>query len=238
MKRKRTGQAAAKRRQGLINEAERKRNKVTRIGRSISGPRVREALTVGGLVAGVPLAWHGARGMVDKREAPSRGDVDAAAAGALAGGLGYQGAMYATKPVDAALRRKVDKDPKAKARLNRHARKMKIDSTDPGAMDRYKQFNRTYPKSVPGWQWRRAMSHLHGGKTGVGLTLASAGAGAAGGVAWKRRHDSGVAKGLLQPPKFNYARSIGAGLRARKPRAGGVRLTPTGRQVTFRGSVR
>lgn len=150
-----------------------------------------------GFLVGLPLAWHGTRQLVPQRVKKGfkskidNHDVDAGMAGAAAGAGLYQGAMYSTKPYD----RKIEAR-QAKMRLdtkdNPLAAHRKVHGVDPKTSrgdTKWLKFYRSYPKELPGWKFKRAMSYLHGGKSQVAITAAAAAAGAGAGMAINRKID-------------------------------------------------
>jgi len=180
--------AKTKKLYGKINENNRK----TKIATSRLGYKTRVGTAATGFLVGVPVAWHGARELVEKGQTSRQKKVDAAFAGAASGAGGYQLGLYATKPLD----RKYERDIKAKAdtmkpgdpdnpraKLNAHQKKMGLPKDAQVGDKRWLKYFRKYPKGVPGWRFKRAMSYAHGGKTGVAATLGAGAIGAGVGVA-------------------------------------------------------
>lgn len=197
-----------------------------------TGGNYRSLVQIGALAAGVPAMYAGTRHAVSKSR---KGDVDAAAAGGVIGAASYQGLGYAGKPIDRIMDRRTKRNPQASEAVKQHFRDVQIPRTDHGAAKKWTEFNRTYPKSVPGWQWKRVRGYSHAGKVGHGLTLAAASAGAAGAVALRHKE---INKALLGIPRISYARAIGSSMRARKPRVSSLRRLVSGSQVTVNGTVR
>jgi len=180
--------AATKKLYGKIANNNRKTNiAVKRLGYK---SRVGTAAT--GFLVGYPLAWHGARELVEKSQTKRQKKVDAAFAGGASGAGGYQLGLYATKPID----RKFERDIKTKAdtmkgsdpanprtKLNEHQRKMKLPKNSPVGHKQWLPYFRKYPKGVPGWRFKRAMSYAHAGKTGVAATVGAGAVGAGIGLA-------------------------------------------------------
>lgn len=150
----------------------------------VTGPGLRNGLALTGLTVGVPAAWYGARKLskgLDKH------DVDSAFLGGTAGAAGYQGALYSTKRIDRRIETNIAATPEHKETLAEHRKASGVPKQfkagDPAAL----KYFRTYPKSIPGWKWKRATSYLHAGRTGVAATAAAAAVGGTGAIAMRRR---------------------------------------------------
>lgn len=241
---------ALKRKYGRLAAVNERRNRLhassTRLIRPVAG-----ALIGTGLLAGPVLAWHGARGVVDK--GLSRRDVDAAFAGAVVPVAAYHGALYGTKPlVDSGLDAAIRADPAAVKAIAERRKELGLAERGKGVIDgdpRMKQFYRSYPRSVDmpvslsvagrsvrtpvkAWQWKRGMSYLQGGKTQLGITggLALGGAAAGLAVGRSRRRRASVEKAM-------FPRSYGVRLRKPAIRSSYVGTSRLGRKFTVRGSV-
>lgn len=173
---------------GQHNQVARFMNKKGRFGIAAAG------------VIGAPLAWHGGRSYFEKADAR---DFDRAAAGAALGGLAYQTPGWVGKikvPTQISLEQKQGRGPrvpKVKSRSYEQKLRTKINLADAAPIERehmkrmglppdakpgdprYVKFYRTYPKELPGWRYRRALSYTHGGKTQMGGMAAAATLGAA-----------------------------------------------------------
>lgn len=241
---------ALKRKHGRLAAINERRNRLhassARLVRPVAG-----ALIGTGLVAGPVLAWHGSRGVVDK--GLSRGDVDAAFAGAAVPVVAYHGTLYGTKPlVDSRLDAAIRADPDARKAVAARRQELGLAERGKPVIDgdpRMKPFFRSYPKSVDmpvslsvagrsvrtpvkAWQWKRGMSYLQGGKTQLGITGGLALAGAAGGVAVRRSRRRGPSV-----EKAMFPRSYGVRLRKPAIRSSYVGTSRLGRKFTVRGSV-
>jgi len=199
------------------------------------GVRRRSMVLGAGIPLGLGMAWHGSRSYADDRvgKAIDSKDVDAAAVGGSVGLAAYQAPSFAEWAVRS--RREKKQTPQQRARAESWKREYGVQGAQKGD-PRWKKAYRNYPKDLPGARTARAMSRMYVGRTGMALSTAAATGGAIGAI--KLANRDSVDKALLRMPKVNYARKIGAGLSVRRPRTGGVRLAPTGRWSTFRGSVR
>jgi hypothetical protein len=194
---------------------------------------------VAGYLAGVPLAWHGARDLVNSNEVGKRlsqKDVDAGFAGGAAGAGGYQLGMYSTKPLDRHYNRKLqqldDDTPGVKGarhQLKEHEKASGFEGSRPPQGDpRWLKYNRTYPQGLPGWKLRRFMSYAHGGKTGVAATAVTGGVAAGASIAasrhkGKQKTSGNVAK-FQNGPDDSRKRAVTAGLSATGAAAGAAGL--------------
>lgn len=170
---------------GRINAANEVRNGRLKMVRRATGFKPRAAVMGAAMVGGTGLLWHGARTGLEKAD---RHDVDAAMVGGIVGTGGYHGALYATKPIDRRIERQFAQEPpQVKAILANHKRAMGITGTEPMGDTRWLKYHRQYPKSLPGWKWKRTMSHLQGGRSGVVLSGAAGMATAAAAVGGNRR---------------------------------------------------
>lgn len=156
-------------------------------------------------LGGGALAWEGTRNLVPKdrvSKAITRRDVDNTFTGGAAGAGGYQLAMYATKPIDRRIERgwKAERDaarriaasggPQAETShsiMAAHKKTHGISGTKLGDR-KWLKYWRTTPDTVQGYKFKRTMSYLHGGKTGVALTTGAGALGAGGAVAAGRRN--------------------------------------------------
>jgi len=167
-------------------------NRKTNIAVKRLGYKSRVGAAATGLLVGYPIAWHGARELVEKSQTKKQKKVDAAFAGGASGAGSYQLGLYATKPID----RKFERDIKTKAdtmkgsdprnprtKINEHQRKMKLPKNAPIGNKQWLPYFRKYPKGVPGWRFKRTMSYAHGGKTGVAATVGAGALGAGIGLA-------------------------------------------------------
>lgn len=188
---------AAKRRQGAVNEINRKANVARRVSRRAAGLPTRAGLIGAGFSAAVPLTWLGARRVVDK--AADKHDVDAFMGASMATGAAYHGGLYSTKRVDRRIERNVANTKEYAATLRRHRKDSGLPKNASMGDARWIKYNRTYPKSIPGWRWKRAMSRLQGGKSQVAISGAlMAGAGAAGVAANRKIHPKSERVGKQQ----------------------------------------
>lgn len=154
-------------------------------GRKI--PVGRGALITAGFGAGVPLAWHGARNVVDKRL--DKHDVDAGMAGALTGVGAWEAGLYSTKKIDRRIERNIAADKGASKILRQHRRNVGLPNNAPKGDTRWLKYHRTWPKDVPGWKWKRTLSRLHGGKSQVAIAAGIGAVGAGTGLALNRKID-------------------------------------------------
>jgi hypothetical protein len=157
-------------------------------------------------------------------------------AGALIGAAGYQGAMYATKPIDRKFERQfAQESPEVRAKLAAHRSRTGVSGSTPIGDPKWLKYHRTYPMRLPGAKFKRGMSYAHAGKTGVALTSAAAASAALIGVQGNRTaRRSKVGKALLVP----RVRVPGGSL-MRKPsmKRSFVSTSATGRKFTVRGSI-
>ena len=167
-------------------------NRKTNIAVKRLGYKSRVGTAATGFLVGAPIAWHGARELVEKGQTKKQKKVDAGFAGAASGAGGYQLGLYATKPIDRMYEKKQSKlaasskpgdinNPRAK--LNAHRRKVGLPKNAQVGDPRWLEYHRKFPKGVPGWKFKRAMSYAHGGKAGVAATVGMGALGAGVGVA-------------------------------------------------------
>ncbi len=167
--------------QGQINQLQAKRRRVNQ-------PKIYNKQTKlwgGALAAGGGTSYAGARHTVDKAD---KKDVTAGYLGAGAGFAGYQGGSIAMKPLEKPAERKIKGDKKLHAKLTEH-RAATLPKNAPAGHPSWLKYNRTYPKDLPGARLKRFHAHAVSGKSGAVATLGVMGAGAAGGVALKRRQE-------------------------------------------------
>lgn len=157
-------------------------------------------------LGGGALAWKGTRNLAPKdrvSKAITRRDVDNAFTGGAAGAGGYQLAMYATKPIDRRIERGWNAERDAAKRIAAssggppaetshsimaaHKKTHGISGTKLGDR-KWLKYWRTTPDTVQGYKFKRTMSYLHGGKTGVALTTGVGALGAGGAVAAGRKN--------------------------------------------------
>ena len=250
--------ASRKKAAGALRESFEIRNRRMRTLTRATGFRPRAAAMSVAMMGGTGLLWHGARTGVEKKA--DRHDVDMAVAGGLAGAAGYQGALYATKPIDRRMEREIAAaSPSERAVLSAHRRASGVPKNAPAGDTSWLKYHRTYPKTdvaatyrspripgtkgkrltlrIPAHAWKRGMSYAQGGRSGVVMTGLAATAAGATAIAANRHHKEKASKALLRMPRFNYTRPIGSGLTIRRPRAGGVRRNAYGTISTFRGSI-
>jgi hypothetical protein len=180
-----------------------KKNTIARVLRDTGGRNLK-LMRVGGLVGGGALLYGAAQRGVGKADSK---DVDAAAAGAVLGGGVYQGLGYAGKVVDRRLDAAAAKNPKSSAALRAH-RELIMPGRGRTSSKQNLSYHRTYPKDVPGWQWKRLRSYTHAGAIGNTLTVGAAAAGAAGAVKIKR--DREVGKSIISAAKDSHSLLHGA----------------------------
>ena len=163
-------------------------------------------------LGGGALAWKGTRNLVPKdrvSKAITRRDVDNTFTGGAAGAGGYQLAMYATKPIDRRIERGWNAERDAAKRIAAssggppaetshsimaaHKKAHGISGTKLGDR-KWLKYWRTTPDTVQGYKFKRTMSYLHGGKTGVALTTGVGALGAGGAIAAGRKNR--VSKGF------------------------------------------
>ena len=226
--------AARKKAAGAVSELNRVRNSRLRAVSRVTGRAPRIAAMSTAMMSGTALAWHGGRNAVEKQL--DHNDVDAGMAGALIGAAGYQGAMYATKPIDRKFERQLAQEsPEVRAKLAAHRSRTGVSGSTPIGDPKWLKYHRTYPMRLPGAKFKRGMSYAHAGKTGVALTSAAAASAALIGVQGNRTaRRSKVGKALLVP----RVRVPGGSL-MRKPsiKRSFVSTSATGRKFTVRGSV-
>lgn len=214
---------------GAVRQANELRNTRVRAISRAAGFRPRAAMMSAAMMGGTGLLWHGARTGVEKKL--DRHDVDAGVAGALVGTAGYHGALYATKPIDRRIERQFAQEPPStKAILAQHKRASGITGSEPKGDTRWLKYHRTYPKSLPGWRWKRTMSYLQGGRAGVVASGVAGGLTAAGAIAANRRKEA-ASKALFRMPRTSFR------VRTPRPRVGGIRRNAYGTISTFRGSI-
>jgi hypothetical protein len=228
--------ARTKANQGVIDGINRNANRANRVLRRAAGGKTRGALITAGFAAATPNVWLGARKVVEK--AADAHDVDAFMAGALGTAGAYHGGLYATKRVDRRIEQNIAADPKVKQALTEHRRNVGLPKDARAGDARWLRYHREYPKSIPGWKWKRTLSRLQGGKSQVAISGAAAVAGGMGAAAVNRRVDpvSERFKKALVPSPVR----VGSGLiRPRKPsiRQSYIGTSMSGRKFTVRGSV-
>ena len=142
-------------------------------------------------------------------------DVNAAYLGGAGAGIGYQGGVMLTKPLDWKNEKKIKASPKHAATMKQHEAKYRPKGMTAGD-PRFRQFFQHYPKTLPGGRMKRVLSHTHTGKSGGLATLGIIGAGATGAVHVNRQRKKdqmsksyepgvsafGVDHGLVE--KFDY----------------------------------
>jgi hypothetical protein len=129
-------------------------------------------VTAGGLSTGLPALWLGARERVKKA---TTAEVDRYAAGGLVGGGAYQAGVYGSKRIDRKINAKVAASTKLRDRYAAH--KQTHGNPTQAGDPRWKGMFRSYPRDLPGWQFKRAMGYAGAGKTGVAMTGGAALAG-------------------------------------------------------------
>lgn len=228
-----------KQNQGRINEINRKANKANRVIRSAAGGKTRGALITAGFLTAAPSVWLGSRKMVEKADAH---DVDAFMGGALGTAGVYHGALYSTKKIDRRIERNIAADPKLRSRLNEHRKATGLPKDARKGDARWLRYHREYPKSIPGWRWKRTMSRLQGGKSQVAITGALAGAGGLGAAALNRKIDPVEGRNVKKAFGFQIPRGqlMRKSPLLRKPSVRGsyVGTSVNGKKFTVRGSVR
>lgn len=212
----------------------------------ITNPHSQNALRWGAGAVGGTLLYAGAR-MAAKRpkETASKADkrdVDAAAAGSVAGLLGYQGTGMAISHRNARHEATISQHPDLKRIEREYRKQVGVPGTHYQARKPSQRYFRNYPKRLPGARTKRILSRTHGDNAfGIGSTIAATTLGAVGAVAARRKlseRKETASKAFLRVPKINYTRRIGAGLTTPRPRTGGIRRYPSGVTATFRGSTR
>lgn len=183
-------QQKVKQAHGQIQDLQAKRRKAKR-------PKVynkQSALWGAGVGIGAPTSYIGAKQMVDKKM--DKHDVAAAYAGGGAGFLGYQGGSLLLKPLEKPAEKRVNASPKLKAQLVEH-REKSLPHNAPAGHPAWKDYNRKYPKTLPGARMKRVMGHAVAGKTGGAITLGVTGASALGAVKYNQhRRESKVKKSM------------------------------------------
>ena len=150
---------------------------------------IRIGAIVGGSAVGVPLAWHGARKLATPTttsKAVTDKDVDAFVPAALAAGGLHHAASYGYS-YTAGRKQEASTTPEQREVLRAHREKHGMSRGNHTKGDRaFIGFNRDYPKELPGWKARRAMSWTHAGKAGMATTAGVATAAGLGTVAYQR----------------------------------------------------
>lgn len=154
-------------------------------GRKI--PVGRAAMITAGFGTGVPMVWHGARNVVEKKA--DKHDVDGGMAGALTGIGAWQAGLYSTKGIDRKIERNIADDLKMTAKVRQHRKNVGLPNNAAKGDTRWLKYHRTFPKDVPGWKWKRTLSYLHGGKSQIAVSGAVGAASGAAGVALNRKID-------------------------------------------------
>jgi hypothetical protein len=172
----------AKRKETLYNSYRSKANKVP------FTPNRRSILMNSANAIAAPSVFFGARNLVEKSNVKRR-DVDAAVAGGLAAGAGYQALGYSLKPVERKLERRLSQNPKYVAAVKEHREKIGLPKNAPAGHEKWRPYFRNYPTNVPGGKLKRAISVTHTGKSGTAINagVAALGAGAAAKSSYDRR---------------------------------------------------
>jgi hypothetical protein len=211
-----------------------------KIVKPLISTRQGKAWTATALV-GAPVSYLGARhqlrenqrhplakSWISKATAQQKKERNLAAGygGAVAGGLGYQGAGFLSRPVDAANEKKIRANPAHQAVQAAH-RKKHLPGGALAGDPRYRTYFRSYPKSLPGARLKRVLSWTHTGKAGVAATGAvAAGTGYASLSASRKlqgTHKKPVAKQLVLVTKKDLMSD--AELRRRKKLQGTISRT-------------
>lgn len=169
-----------------------------------------------GLAVGVPLAWHGARNHNSVEKRVTQEDVDAGTLGAVGGFTAYQGGSLALKPIEKPAERKIKNNPTLKGKLEAH-RKATLPKNAPAGHPAWREYNRKYPKDLPGAKLKRINAHLVSGRRGGLLTLGAMGAAGAGAVALEREHNKQKVSKMgyelnNSAPKSDKRKFMGAGM--------------------------
>ena len=237
---KERAKARTKANQGVIDNVNRRANKTRRVLRSATGGKTRSALVAAGYATAIPTVWLGSHKIVEK--AVDTRDVDSFMVGALATGGAYHGGLYATKRVDRRIDLNIANSPHLKETLAQHKRNVGLPKHTPAGDPRWLKYNREYPKSIPGWKWKRTLSRLHGGKSQIAISGTAAAIGGLGVTELNRKINpvserlkkDFFSKGLFPVPRPKLSMM---------PRRNSVRSSYTGtsrlgRKFTVSGSVR